>query len=106
MTIKELDAAAVRTWLRIDADDTNEIPMLMSSALDFMERYTGRSETFIQSQPALVYPYLALIGEMYENRQYQMEKGGILNQTLMNVLECYRVNHLVGESDLVGDTDA
>lgn len=103
MTIKELDAAAVRNWLRIDDDSADEIPVLMSTALDFICKYTGRTQDFVNAAPALVYPYLAIVGEMYERRQYQTEKGSVVNETMRAILESYTVNNIPGETDLVGD---
>lgn len=112
MTISDLTLEQVAGYLRVglDEDDTEgyaaehmALSMAMPATLTYMAHYTGRSEAFLSDKEDLVYPYLALCAEMYENRQERITTGQYKNEFVYKVLDAYAVNLLPGEAELAED---
>lgn len=109
MTISTLTVETVANFLRLDEPndiELAELEMLMASTLTYIMQYTGRSEDYVKSQEDLTYVYLAMINDMFEQRQFQMDKGRTLNETLLSILNLHSVNLLPGEGDLFKGSDA
>lgn len=106
MTIDELTVDTVANFLRLDEPsdiEKSELEMLMSSTLAFIVKYTGRSEEYVKSNEDITYVYLAMIGDMYEQRQFQTDKVKGQNETLLAVLNMHSVNLIPGEAELAGE---
>lgn len=100
MKISELTTEEVANFIRVDDPDETELSGLMAAAKNYIKTYTGQTDEFIDTQEDLTYVYLALIGEMYERRQRQLDKATQPNQTFVEILNLYCINQIPE-----GDTD-
>lgn len=106
-TISDITLEDVASYLRIDDVEpvTTELQMAMGASLAFIVKRTGRSETYVRSQPDLAYSYLGLIAEMYENRQLTVKGTWFKNDLILDAIDAHAVNLLPGEAELAESED-
>ncbi|MCC2864911.1 head-tail connector protein [Anaerovorax odorimutans] len=97
MRISELDETYIAGYLRIDEVNENtkeELRMILSAAISFAESYTGLTTEAIDKIPEMTIAILTLIGDMYDNRQFQIDKNMPINRTTDMILSMHSVNLL------------
>lgn len=95
---------ALAEWKEENAgylDLMDEVQMLMDAATDMIVKHTGRTVEYIGAQRDLVYPFLAEVGEMWENRQLRNEKGAIVNEYALSAIDAHSINLIPGEAEEV-----
>ena len=100
--------AALAQWKAENADYLNlmeEVKMLMDAASANIQKRTGRPKEYVEENEDLTYPYLAMVGEMWENRQIRGEKGAYVNDFALGTVDAHAVNLIPGEAEsiLYGD---
>ncbi|MCI7301317.1 head-tail connector protein [Ihubacter massiliensis] len=97
MKPSELDVAYIANYLRIDEPDENtikELQEILSAALNFAKSYTGLNDKAVDEIPEMTIAVLTLIGDMYDNRQFQIDKTMPINRTTDMILSMHSVNLL------------
>lgn len=97
MKPSELDVAYIANYLRIDEPDENtmkELQAILSAALNFAKSYTGLNDKAMDEIPEITIAVLTLIGDMYDNRQFQIDKTMPINRTTDMILSMHSVNLL------------
>lgn len=65
--------------------------MLKSAAIEYVKSETGLSAEELDDHEDITFAVLALITDMYENRQYSVDKKDI-NRVVESILKKYAVN--------------
>jgi len=96
--------AALEEWKAENADYLNlmdEVKMLMDAASSNIQKRTGRPKEYVENQDDLTYSFLAMVGEMWENRQIRSEKGAYVNAFAMDAVDAHAVNLIPGEAESI-----
>lgn len=107
MSIKDLTVENVADYLRIDEptdSEKAELTRMMTMAEAFVVSYTGRTKESVESIEDLTYAWLALVADMYEQRQYQISKSTVKNDLVLSILDMYSSNLIPYENEV--DPDA
>ena len=97
MKTSEIDIPYVANYLRVDGLEENmekELQVILSAAISFAESYTGLSIESMDKIPEMTIAILTLIGDMYDNRQFQIDKNMPINRTTDMILSMHSVNLL------------
>ena len=108
MKISELTQATVAEYCRIILDDQTDTELLVldamtEAAVQYCVSYTGLTESEVNEHEDITVAVLALIGDMYDNRQMYVDKAHI-NRTADTILNMHCVNLLPEE--IVRETEA
>lgn len=94
MTYSTLDIVMVKDYLRIDnEEDTPLLQLILSASKSFVKSYTGlnvESLNLIEDIPIVI---LALSAEMYDNRQFTVDKVDI-SPVIKIILDMHSINLL------------
>jgi uncharacterized phage protein (predicted DNA packaging) len=92
----EMTAEYLAKYLRIaepTEDELQELYSFLSVAKAYITGYTGQED--LDKHTELGLAALVLVGDMYENRAYNLESGAVsANRFVENILEMYRINQL------------
>jgi hypothetical protein len=102
MKISELTNTTVASYIRLDEpteEELNEITMLMTAAKQFIMSYTNQISDFLDAHEDITQIYLTIIGDMFENRQTQIDKGAIENKHYIQGLNLYCNNFLPEDTE-------
>lgn len=97
MKLGELDGAYLANYLRLDEPEEvviKELQAMQSAAISFACHYTGLTEQELDEIPEMTIAVLTIIGDMYDNRQFQLDKNMPLNRTADMILSMHSVNLL------------
>lgn len=97
MKLGELDGAYLANYLRLDEPEEEtmrELQAMQSAAVSFVCHYTGLTEQELEEIPEMTIAVLTIIGDMYDNRQFQLDKNMPLNRTAAQILSMHSVNLL------------
>lgn len=73
--------------------DNRYLDTLKTAAVHFCTGYTGLTEEELDEHEDITVAYLMLIGDLYDNRQMQIDKN-TMNKTAETILNLYCVNLL------------
>lgn len=98
MIVSEITVKNLADYLKLDfgsltEEETAELSTFLSSAKAFISEYTGLSLEEIDSHETFVIAVYVLVQDMYDNRCYYVDKGG-LNQVVEHILNMHSVNLL------------
>lgn len=74
-------------------DDNALIPILKTAAIEYVKAYTGLDDAEIDTHEDITIAVLALISDMYDNRQMYVEKSNV-NRVVDTILGMHCVNLL------------
>ena len=90
----KLNIDILKEYLRLDSDDDNKLlEMILIASKGFVKSYTGLDETALESIEEITVAILALSAEMYDNRQFTVDKDNI-NPVIKTILGMHSVNLL------------
>ena len=94
MNYSKLNIDILKEYLRLDSDDDNKLlEMILIASKEFVKSYTGLDETALESIEEITVAILALSAEMYDNRQFTVDKDNI-NPVIKTILGMHSVNLL------------
>lgn len=77
----------------MDEKENQHLVILKKAAVAFVKSYTGLEEEELDAQEDITIAVLLLIGDMYDNRQLQVDKN-TMNKTAEMILGMHSVNLL------------
>lgn len=87
-----INKSLIRDFCGISGEDSDALLEVYSdAAVSFMLSYTGLDETGADEHPDLVYAFLALVCEMFNNRTMTVDEN-TLNPTAEQIMSLYRSN--------------
>lgn len=94
MKVSEITLDDIKTYIRIDTDDEdNFLNAVLTGSKNFVKSYTGLDNDKIDEKEDLTLPIFVLCAEMYDNRQFTVDKG-TLNPIIQSILDMHSVNLL------------
>lgn len=94
MKISETTLENIKEYMRIDSDDEDVfLETVLLGSKSFIKFYTGLDDKKIDEKEDLVLPLFVLCAEMYDNRQYTVDKG-TLNPIVKSILDMHSINLL------------
>lgn len=92
MKISEIEDSIIAEYLVLDDYDPKLLNTIKSAALDYIKSGTGLKEEQLDEHEALTIAYLAVIQDMYDNRQMETDKKTYRNNTVESILFMYNQN--------------
>lgn len=93
MKVSEIEDKTIADYLVLEDDyDPKLLDAFKSAALDYIKSGTGLSAEQIDEHEALTIAYLAIIQDMYDNRQLEMDKKTYKNSTVESILFMFNQN--------------
>ncbi|AQR98120.1 phage gp6-like head-tail connector protein [Clostridium saccharoperbutylacetonicum] len=94
MKYSELSINEVKEYLRIDDDsEDNTLNIILLASKSFVKGYTGLSLDQLDQYDDLSIVILVLCAEMYDNRQFTVDKANI-SPVILIILNLYSINLL------------
>lgn len=94
MKVSDIKLENIKDYLKIEDDfDDKLLEILLISAKDYVLNYTGLTIEQIDNKESITVAILSLIADLYENREYTIEKGKV-NKITESILNMY-CNNLV-----------
>lgn len=94
MKVSEITLDNIKSYIRIDTDDEdNFLNAILSGSKSFVKSYTGLDDMKMDEKEDLALPVFVLCAEMYDNRQFTVDKGTI-NPIVQSILDMHSVNLL------------
>lgn len=94
MKVSEITLDDIKTYIKIDNDDEdNFLNAVLVDSKSFIKSYTGLDYDKIDEKEDLTLPIFVLCAEMYDNRQFTVNKG-TLNPIIQSILDMHSVNLL------------
>lgn len=94
MKVSEITLDDIKTYIKIDNDDEdNFLNAVLVGSKSFIKSYTGLDYDKIDEKEDLTLPIFVLCAEMYDNRQFTVNKG-TLNPIIQSILDMHSVNLL------------
>jgi uncharacterized phage protein (predicted DNA packaging) len=92
--ISEVTIQNIKDYLRLE-DDTEDtlISTILVAIKAYIKSYTGLTIEFMDTKEDLTIVLMILANEMYENRQYTVEKDKV-NKVVQSILDMHCVNLL------------
>mgnify|MGYP004498605825 CR=1 FL=1 len=95
MKISEIEDSIIAEYLVLDDYNPKLLNTIKSAALDYIKSGTGLTDEELDEHEALTIAYLAVIQDMYDNRQLEEDKKTYTNNTVDTIL-CMFSNNLAG----------
>ncbi|NBI63684.1 phage gp6-like head-tail connector protein [Clostridiales bacterium] len=95
MRISELEGAYIANYLKLDEPDEtvmDELQAMLDAAVSFASGYTGLTESELEEIPEMTIAVLTIIGDMHDNRQFQLDRSAAINRTADMILSMHSVN--------------
>ncbi|EDT75850.1 head-tail connector protein [Clostridium butyricum] len=94
MKVSEMTLDDIKNYIRLDSDDDDSfLDAVLIGAISFIRSYTGLTDAQIDEKEELTLPVYVLCAEMYDNRQFTIDKG-TLNPIIKSILSMHCVNLL------------
>lgn len=94
MKVSEITAENLKQYMRVDTNDEDSfIETILVGAKAYIKGYTGLEDTTIEEKEDLSLVIYVLCSEMYDNRQYTVEKATI-NPIIKSILDMHSINLL------------
>lgn len=97
MKISEITVKDLADYMRLDdatAIELSEIERMRSSAIAFMSDYTGLTVTELDEHESLTHAFFVLVTDMFDNRNFYLEKSSSINKSVECILGMHSVNLL------------
>lgn len=91
MKVSEIKVDDLKNYLR--TDDSTQLEIFLSAAKSFVRGYTGLDDSGVDSHDDLVPVIFVLVSDMYENREYMVQKDKV-NRMVQYTLDMYSTNLL------------
>ncbi len=94
MKVSEISLDDIKNYIRIDTnDDDIFLDAVLSGSKSFVKSYTGLDDIKIDEKEDLSLPVFVLCAEMYDNRQFTVDKANI-NPIIQSILDMHSINLL------------
>lgn len=94
MKVSEITLENLKEYMRVDSDDEDAfITSILSGAKAYIKGYTGLDDIVIDEKEDLSLVVYVLCSEMYDNRQYTVDKATI-NPIIKSILDMHSINLL------------
>lgn len=97
MKISEITVEDLANYMRLDDPteiELSEIERMRSSAIAFMSDYTGLTVTELDKHESLTHAFFVLVTDMFDNRNFYLEKSSNINKSVECILNMHSVNLL------------
>ena len=96
MKVSDITLDDIKTYIRLDSNDEDVfLEAVLNGSKSFVKSYTGLDDEKIDEKEDLTLPIFVLCAEMYDNRQFTVDKG-TLNPIIQSILDMHSVNLLWG----------
>ena len=94
MKVSDITLDDIKTYIRLDSNDEDTfLEAVLNGSKSFVKSYTGKKKKKIDEKEDLILPIFVLCAEMYDNRQFTVDKG-TLNPIIQSILDMHSVNLL------------
>lgn len=94
MKVSEITLDDIKNYIRIDSDNEDVfLNAVLLGSKSFIKSYTGLDDEKIDEKEELVLSLFVLCAEMYDNRQYTVDKS-TLNPIAKSILDMHSINLL------------
>lgn len=94
MKVSEITLDDIKSYIRLDTDnDDIFLNAVLSGSKSFVKSYTGLDDMKMDEKEDLALPVFVLCAEMYDNRQFTVDKG-IINPIVKSILDMHSINLL------------
>lgn len=94
MKVSEVTIENIKSYIKIDnTDEDIFISSILSGAKAYIKSYTGLDDAGVDLKEDLSLVVYVLCSEMYDNRQYTVDKGTI-NPIIKSILDMHSINLL------------
>lgn len=94
MKVSEMTLDNVKEYLKIyDTDEDISLQSILAGAKAYVKSYTGLDDAVVDEKEDLTLVIYVLCSEMYENRQFTVDKDKI-NPIVQSILDMHSVNLL------------
>lgn len=94
MKVSEITLDDIKSYIRLDTDnDDIFLNAVLSGSKSFVKSYTGLDDMKMDEKEDLALPVFVLCAEMYDNRQFTVDKG-IINPIVKSILDMHSMNLL------------
>ena len=95
MKVSDITLDDIKTYIRLDSNDEDVfLEAVLNGSKSFVKSYTGLDDEKIDEKEDLTLPIFVLCAEMYDNRQFTVDKG-TLNPIIQSILDMHSVNLLL-----------
>lgn len=92
MKASEIDLSTVKSYLRVDGDEDNELlTAIIAAATQYATSYTGLTTEELDKYADIPLAILCLCSDMYELRQFTVQ-GAAINATAEQILASHSCN--------------
>ena len=96
MKVSDITLDDIKTYIRLDSNDEDTfLEAVLNGSKSFVKSYTGLDDEKIDEKEDLTLPIFVLCAEMYDNRQFTVDKAN-LNPIIQSILDMHSVNLLWG----------
>lgn len=94
MKVSEITLEDIKSYIRLDSDDEDSfLNAVLTGSKSFIKSYTGLDDEKIDEKEDLTLPIFVLCAEMYDNRQFTVDKA-TLNPIIQSILDMHSINLL------------
>ena len=97
MKVSEVTVDDLVNFIRLDEPneiETSELERMKDSAVAQIKAYTGLDDEGLDKHADLTQALFVVVADMFDNRNYQLEKAGGVNRMVMTILNSHSVNLL------------
>ena len=97
MKISEVTLNDLVNFIRLDEPseiETSELERMKDSAIAQIKAYTGLDNEGLDKHSDLTQALFVIVADMFDNRNYQLDKAGGVNRMVMTILNSHSVNLL------------
>jgi hypothetical protein len=97
MKVSEVTIDDLVNFIRLDEPseiETSELERMKDSAVAQIKAYTGLDDEGLDKHVDLTQALFVIVADMFDNRNYQLEKAGGVNRMVMTILNSHSVNLL------------
>ena len=95
MKVSDIRIDTIKDFCGISDDDSDNIlAVVMPAAKAFIAEYTGLTPEQIDQKEEFGFAYMALVNDMYTNRDYSSSQSKVLNPCVKVILDASSVNYV------------
>ena len=97
MKVSEVTVDDLVNFIRLDEPneiETSELERMKDSAVAYIKTYTGLDDESLDKYPDITQALFVLVADMFDNRNYQLDKAEGVNRMVMTILNSHSVNLL------------
>lgn len=97
MKVSEVTVVELSNFLRLDEPneiETAELERMRLSAISQIKAYTGLTAEQIDEHEDITQAFFVVVADMFDNRNYQLEKNAGQNKMVETILNMHSVNLL------------